>query len=58
MIERLLFVLLALVLVASVGAFFLYVPVLSALSIIIILAGLISMFSLGYYAAAPHRKAQ
>jgi hypothetical protein len=47
MIERCLFILLSLALIASLGGFFLYVPILPNLAVIFVLGGLCAMFWLG-----------
>ena len=45
--ERFLLVLLALLLLGSIGAFFLYVPILPTIAVTVILIGLVTMFLLG-----------
>lgn len=47
MIERCIFILLSLALVASLGGFFLYVPILPNLAVTVMLGGLFAMFWLG-----------
>jgi uncharacterized membrane protein len=47
MIERCLFILLSLALVAGVGGFFLYVPILPILAAAVMIAALCGMFWLG-----------
>jgi threonine/homoserine/homoserine lactone efflux protein len=47
MIERCVFILLTVALVASVGGFFLYVPILPNLAVAVMLGGLCAMFWLG-----------
>ena len=47
MIERIVFILLSLALVASLGGFFLYVPILPNLAVTVVLAALCAMFWLG-----------
>lgn len=47
MIERLVFILLSVALLASLGAFFLYVPFLPNLAVTLMLGGLFAMFWLG-----------
>jgi uncharacterized protein YqgC (DUF456 family) len=47
--DRYLLILLAVLLVVMVGVFFLYVPILPAIASIVVLLGLIAMFSLGYH---------
>jgi hypothetical protein len=47
MIERIVFILLSLGLVASVGGFFLYVPILPNLAVTVMMASLCAMFWLG-----------
>jgi len=47
--ERYLLILLAVLLLVSVGAFFLYVPILPIMAVVVVLLGLIAMFSLGLY---------
>jgi hypothetical protein len=47
MIERCVFILLSLALVASLGGFFLYVPILPNLAVTFMLGGLCAMFWLG-----------
>jgi hypothetical protein len=47
MIERCLLILLAVTLVGSMGGFFLYVPILPALTVTVMLGGLCAMFWLG-----------
>lgn len=47
MIERIVFILLSLALVASLGGFFLYVPILPNFAVTIVLAALCAMFWLG-----------
>jgi threonine/homoserine/homoserine lactone efflux protein len=47
MIERCVFILLTIALVASVGGFFLYVPILPNLAVTVMLGGLCAMFWLG-----------
>jgi hypothetical protein len=46
--ERYLLILLAVLLLVSVGAFFLYVPILPVMATVVVPIGLIAMFSLGY----------
>lgn len=48
--ERYLLILLAVLLLGSVGAFFLYVPILPVLEVVVILSGLVAMFLLGWVA--------
>jgi len=50
MIERYLLILLAVVLLGSIGAFFLFVAILPVIAIAAVLAGLAVMFGLGFYA--------
>jgi len=47
MIERCVFIFLALALIGSIGGFFLYVPMLPNLAVTAMLAGLCAMFWLG-----------
>lgn len=47
MIERLVFILLSVALVGSLGGFFLYVPILPNLAVTVMLGGLCAMFWLG-----------
>lgn len=47
--ERYLLILLAVLLVASVGVFFLYVPILPTMAAVVVLIGLVAMFSLGFH---------
>jgi hypothetical protein len=47
MIERVVFILLSVALVASLGGFFLYVPILPNLAVTFVIAGLCAMFWLG-----------
>jgi hypothetical protein len=47
MIERVVFILLSVALVASLGGFFLYVPILPNLAVTFVIAGLCGMFWLG-----------
>jgi hypothetical protein len=47
MIERCVFILLSVALVASLGGFFLYVPILPNLAVTVMLGGLCAMFWLG-----------
>jgi len=47
MIERCVFILLSLALVGSLGGFFLYVPILPNIAVMVVLAGLCAMFWLG-----------
>jgi hypothetical protein len=47
MIERIVFILLSLALVASLGGFFLYVPILPNFAITVVLGALCAMFWLG-----------
>ena len=47
--ERYLLILLAVLLVVSIGVFFLYVPILPAMAAVIVLIGLVAMFSLGFH---------
>jgi hypothetical protein len=47
MIERIVFILLSVALVASLGGFFLYVPILPNLAVTAMLGGLCAMFWLG-----------
>jgi hypothetical protein len=49
MLERLLFALLTLLLLGSVGAFFFYVPVFPVFVTVVILGSLVLMFWLGLY---------
>lgn len=50
MIERYLLILLAVVLLGSIGAFFLLVAILPVIATAAVLAGLAVMFGLGFYA--------
>jgi hypothetical protein len=50
MIERYLLILLAVVLLGSIGAFFLFVAILPVIAIAAVLTGLAVMFGLGFYA--------
>ena len=47
MIERCIFILLSVALLASLGTFFLYVPILPNLAVTVMLGGLFAMFWLG-----------
>ena len=49
MLERYLLIMLALVMVGSIGAFFLFVAILPVVGIAAVLTGLAAMFGLGYY---------
>jgi hypothetical protein len=50
MSERYLLILLAVLLLGSIGAFFLYVPILPVLEVVVILIALAGMFMLGFEA--------
>ena len=50
MMERCLLIMLAVIFAGSVGAFFLFVPILPVVYVAAILTGLISMFGLGFFA--------
>ena len=54
MTERILLVLLPLLLLGSIGAFFLYVPILPTLAVTVILLGLVTMFLLGVRVAQAY----
>ena len=54
MTERFLLVLLALLLLGSIGAFFLYVPILPTIAVTVILLGLVTMFLLGVRVAQAY----
>lgn len=47
MVERCVFILLSIALIASLGGFFLYVPILPNLVVTVMLGGLFAMFWLG-----------
>lgn len=47
--DRYLLILLAVLLVVMVGVFFLYVPILPTIASVVVLFGLIAMYSLGYH---------
>lgn len=47
--DRYLLILLAVLLVASIGVFFLYVPILPTIGAVVVLIGVVAMFSLGYH---------
>ena len=47
--ERYLLILLAVLLVLSIGVFFFYVPILPAMASVVVLIGLVAMFSLGFH---------
>ena len=47
--DRYLLILLAVLLAASIGVFFLYVPILPTIAAIVVLIGVVAMFSLGYH---------
>ena len=49
MIERFLLILLAVILLGSIGAFFLFVAILPVVAIAAVIAGLAAMFGLGFY---------
>ena len=51
MIERYLLITLALLLAGSAGAFFLLVPILPAIVVIVLLIGMAAMFYLGFQVA-------
>jgi len=53
MVERYLLILLAVVVLASVGAFFLFAPILPTMVASVMLIGLIAMFWLGLHLAKP-----
>ena len=52
--ERILLVLLPLLLLGSIGAFFLYVPILPTIAVTVILVGLVTMFLLGVRVAQAY----
>ena len=54
MTERILLVLLPLLLLGSIGAFFLYVPILPTIAVTVILVGLVTMFFLGVRVAQAY----
>jgi hypothetical protein len=54
MTERFLLVLLAVLLLGSIGAFFLYVPILPTIAVTVILLGLVTMFLLGVRVAQAY----
>ena len=54
MTERFLLVLLAILLLGSIGAFFLYVPILPTIAVTVILLGLVTMFLLGVRVAQAY----
>ena len=54
MTERILLVLLAVLLLGSIGAFFLYVPILPTIAVTVILLGLVTMFFLGVRVAQAY----
>lgn len=54
MTERLLLVLLAVLLLGSIGAFFLYIPILPTIAVTVILLGLVTMFLLGVRVAQAY----
>jgi len=47
--DRYLLILLAVLLVASVGVFFLYVPILPTMAAVVVLIGMVAIFSLGVH---------
>jgi hypothetical protein len=47
--DRYLLILLAVLLVLSIGVFFFYVPILPAMASVVVLIGLVAMFSLGFH---------
>jgi hypothetical protein len=49
MLERYLLIMLAVILVGSIGAFFLFVAILPVVGIAAVLTGLATMFGLGFY---------
>jgi hypothetical protein len=53
MIDRYLLILLAVLLLGTIGAFFLLVPILPTLLVSVILMGLLAMFWLGLHLAQP-----
>jgi Na+/melibiose symporter-like transporter len=53
MIDRYLLILLTVLLVGSLGAFFLLVPILPMLVVSVMLVGLLAMFWLGLHVARP-----
>ena len=54
MAERILLILLPLLLLGSIGAFFLYVPILPTIAVTVILVGLVTMFLLGVRVAQAY----
>ena len=54
MAERILLILLPLLLLGSIGAFFLYVPILPTIAVTVILIGLVTMFLLGVRVAQAY----
>jgi hypothetical protein len=54
MTERILLVLLPLLLLGSIGAFLLYVPILPTIAVTVILVGLVTMFLLGVRVAQAY----